>query len=169
MVRAKHRYIVLRVQSAEIPEKPCIIKNADLYKAILNKVRDVHGEYGLASIRTGFTCKYCNELTNVAICKLRHGPHRFVTSILPLIVEMAKQKVQVRIIHLNATIRQAYKFLLKYQKLQLENVRKQGSTKVTEQLSQAYLDLTAVQQMVAADGRQSSSKLVSAHSTSEHL
>ena len=53
------RYITLKI----IPVKKTkaindvAIKNTDLYKAILSKVKKLHGDYGIASVKTGFICK----------------------------------------------------------------------------------------------------------------
>lgn len=55
--------------------------------------------------------KYCNENTGVAILKMRHGPHRFVCTVLPFITELGKEPVQLQTIRITATLHQAYTYL----------------------------------------------------------
>lgn len=35
-----------------------MVKNTDLYQAVLSKVKKLHGDYGIASVKTGIVCKY---------------------------------------------------------------------------------------------------------------
>lgn len=80
----------------------------------------MHGDFGVAAIRSGFTTKYCNENTRIAIVRTRHGPHRLVASCLPLINVLDKKNVNLVTLNTSATIRQCFKFLLKYQQSKLD-------------------------------------------------
>lgn len=51
---------------------------------IKGKVEKYYGEFGVASLLR-FGVKYFNEKTKLCIIQISHGPHRFVTSILPLL------------------------------------------------------------------------------------
>lgn len=42
---------------------------------------------------------------------MRHGPHRFVCTILPFITEIGKENIQLQTIRMTATLHQAYKYL----------------------------------------------------------
>lgn len=86
-----------------------------MYEAILQKVQQMHGDYGVAAIRSGFTAKYCNENTRIALIRIRHGPHLIVTSCLPLITRIDDTNIDINTLYTGATIRQCYRFLLKYQ------------------------------------------------------
>ena len=96
----------------------------------------IHGDFGTASIRPGFTgrlgsligdctclsekesciyffsAKYCNELTRIAIIRVRHGPHQLVSSILPLITSIGKYKVTLRTLYVGATLKNCYKRII---------------------------------------------------------
>lgn len=78
------RYIVTQI----IPEKSvsaaATFSDAAITKSIRNNVQKYYGDFGSGSINVGFRIKYCNEKTKVTIIRCRHGPHRFITSILPL-------------------------------------------------------------------------------------
>lgn len=55
-----------------------------MYASILKSVAKYYGDLGAASIRFGIKCKYCNDQTRIAIVRVKHKIHRFVTSILPM-------------------------------------------------------------------------------------
>lgn len=81
----------------------------------MQKVQQLHGDFGVAAIRAGFTAKYCNEKTRVAIIRIRHGPHKLVASALPCINMIDNKQVILNSLYTGATLRQCYKFLLNYQ------------------------------------------------------
>lgn len=95
--------------------KPLPLSPIAFHNAIMDKVEQLHGDFGVAAIRAGFTAKYCNEKTRIAIIRIRHGPHKLVTSSLPFITSVDKNDVAIRTLYTGATIRQCYKFLLVYQ------------------------------------------------------
>lgn len=61
------------------------LSDSTLYASISKYVQKFYGDHGQASIRFGLKCKYVNEKTRIAILRIKHLIHRFVTSILPLI------------------------------------------------------------------------------------
>lgn len=65
--------------------KPETFTSNSLYDCINKNVQKHYGDFGVAAISSGIKVKYCNDKTKIAIFRIRHGPHRFVTSILPLI------------------------------------------------------------------------------------
>lgn len=113
-----------------------------LYSSITKSVSKYYGDLGAASIRFGLKCKYCNEQTRVAIVRIKHRIHRFVTSILPmtsvvcfkktitLIVpnlkyffylrQLGAHVVKYRILYNGATIMQCNKFIVEFQKKYLD-------------------------------------------------
>ncbi|KRT82013.1 hypothetical protein AMK59_5801, partial [Oryctes borbonicus] len=116
MVRHKNRYIVTSISDIDKEENtPLTLKPASLHVAINDKVQQLYGDFGVAAIRAGFTAKYCNEQTRIAVIRVRHGPHRFVTSSLPCIKTIEKKRVILNILYVGATIKQCFKFLLVYQ------------------------------------------------------
>lgn len=112
MVRYKNRYFAVEIEPRSGPSHaPLNIRKAALYSAILNKVQEMHGDFGSAAMRNGFTTKYCNPYTKVALIRTRHGPHRFVASILPLITEIDKIKVRFNVLYVGATMVKCFKFI----------------------------------------------------------
>ncbi|KAF4525005.1 hypothetical protein B566_EDAN012112 [Ephemera danica] len=131
------RYIVVEVNPTRSDEKnPKLeIKPYSLQAAILEKLEQLHGDFGLAAVRLGFTnpmfyinvvtqksTKYCNPHTRVAYMRVRHGPHKLVTSSLPLVNRVHKTTVTLKLLYTGASLRHCNKFLEKYQKTQLQKL-----------------------------------------------
>ncbi|CAH2086165.1 unnamed protein product [Euphydryas editha] len=123
MVRFKHRYITVELILPKVPEyKPFYLKSHILSETILEKIQQVHGDFGLAAVKNGFVAKYCNENTRIAIIRSRHGPHRFVTSSLPFITKIGKLDVILKTLHVSATMKHSFKFIQKHQRSYLDTV-----------------------------------------------
>lgn len=101
-------------------EESLHLGQSSLYNSIVQKVQQLHGDFGAAAIRAGFVAKYCNEKTRTAIIRVRHGPHVFVTSSIPCINTIENKQVVVNTLYIGATIRQCQKFLLNYQQNKFE-------------------------------------------------
>lgn len=101
------------VNHKDLPTKQ--FKPPSLYEAILTKVQQMHGDFGVAAIRAGFTAKYCNEHTRIAVIRTRRGPHKFVASVLPCIKAVDNKNVIVKTLYVGATIRQCFFFIKNYQ------------------------------------------------------
>lgn len=50
-------------------------------------------------------------MTGVAVLKMRHGTHQFVSTVLPFITEIGKENVHLTTIRITSTLYQAYKHL----------------------------------------------------------
>lgn len=96
------------------------LKPSSLYDAILRKVEQLHGDFGASAIKSGFVAKYCNRSTKVAIVRVRHGPHRLVTSCLPLIDAIDGKSAHLDTLYTGATIRQCFKFILRHQQAKVD-------------------------------------------------
>lgn len=84
MVRAKYRYIVIQIRCNNRSEFETLsFSSESLYGQLKEKIRKYYGEYGLGSLLR-LNVKYFNDKTHMCIIQATHGPHRFVTSILPL-------------------------------------------------------------------------------------
>lgn len=55
--------------------------------------------------------KYCNDMTGVAILKMRRDSHRFVSTVLPFITNIGLEQVQLHTLRTTGTLQQAYKHL----------------------------------------------------------
>ncbi len=80
------RYVVVQIVPEDDNKKGGLsFTDLSIAQCILKNVQKYYGDVGVAAIRSGLKCKYCNEQTRIAIIRIKHRPHRFVTSILPLI------------------------------------------------------------------------------------
>ncbi|XP_072943811.1 ribonuclease P/MRP protein subunit POP5 [Epargyreus clarus] len=123
MVRFKNRYVTVEINSPQVPEnKPLTLKSNLFYETVLEKIQQLHGDFGVAAVRTGFLTKYCNERTRIAILRSRHGPHKFVTSALPFITKIGNLDVSLRTLHVGATLKHSFMFIQKYQRAYLDSM-----------------------------------------------
>lgn len=106
-----------------IPDrKPLTLISKSFHDTVVNKIQQLHGDFGVAAVRTGFLTKYCNEYTRIAILRCRHGPHHFVTSSLPFITKIGKLDVSLRTLHIGATLKHSFKFIQKHQRAYLDKM-----------------------------------------------
>lgn len=144
MVRFKNRYITIEIICPSLPENtPLTLKSGAFHESVMNKIQYLHGDYGVAAVRTGFIAKYCNENTRIAILRVRHGPHKFVTSSLPFITRIGKLDVILHTIHVGATLKHSFKFIQRYQRAFLDSVYLSlKSDKERKQMEFAVMDFT---------------------------
>lgn len=122
MVRFKNRYISVEIDNGLSITQPLNVNPQELYNEIINKVKFVHGIVGLGSVKPGLKVIYCNELTRIIIIRVRHGPHRLISSILPLLKKIKNIDCSLKIIYVGATLQHCYKAILKHQKKVLPGV-----------------------------------------------
>lgn len=89
------------------------IAASELADTLRKAVQKYYGDFGLASM-SNLNVKLFYDKHKLAIVRVSHGPHRFLSSILPLIKKAGKELAQLRILYIGATIRQCKKFLLGY-------------------------------------------------------
>uniref|UniRef100_A0A0K8TL83 Ribonuclease P/MRP protein subunit POP5 n=1 Tax=Tabanus bromius TaxID=304241 RepID=A0A0K8TL83_TABBR len=116
MVRVKYRYVVVRLDS---PDPSSKFKDSAIAKTILKNVEKYYGDLGIASLETGFAIKYYNPQTKIAVIQNRHKPHRYMSSILPLITVIGSYQAKFVTLYTGATIVQCYKFIVRYHKQRL--------------------------------------------------
>lgn len=136
------------------PEKPIVnyepyhMNQDALYRAVNKKVQQLHGDFGVAAIKSGFLAKYCNPQLRIALLRVRHGPHRFVTSSLPFVNLIDGKKVVIRSLYTGATIRNCFKFLLKYQQQKIyTDLDKLKGTPNYEKLCKEFMDVSKIKAM----------------------
>lgn len=56
-------------------------------------IQKFYGDFGAASI-ANIGLRYYNEKHKLVIIRIPHGPHRFVTSVLPLLTKVTKSDGQ---------------------------------------------------------------------------
>jgi hypothetical protein len=50
-----YRYLTIEINPEDVHNEHFQLKESLLYKAIISSVEMIHGDFGVASIRTGFT------------------------------------------------------------------------------------------------------------------
>ncbi|XP_050311339.1 ribonuclease P/MRP protein subunit POP5 [Anthonomus grandis grandis] len=111
MVRLKNRYIVLEVKSEFLQ----VLSQYDLHQTILTHIKNFHGDFGEAATRAGFSAKYTNPITKIAVIKCRFGPHNLVTSVLPFVRLIKTHPVSLSILYIGATMKNCFNFIKTYQ------------------------------------------------------
>lgn len=91
------RYVVVKVIPQNEIAGSLPVSDSALYSSIIKSVAKYYGDVGAASIRFGLKCKYCNDQTRIAIIRVKHKIHRFVTSILPIISVVCSLKIIIQI------------------------------------------------------------------------
>lgn len=91
-----------------------------IYNALIKKIQQLHGDFGVGATKTGLFIKYCNENTNLVIIRSRHGPHKFVASSLPILNNIENKSVVLNILYVGATLKQCFKFVLRHQREKYE-------------------------------------------------
>lgn len=86
------RYVVIKVELEKNNNQSISLSNYSIYNCIVKCVQKYYGEMGVASMRYGFKTKYCNDQTRIAIVRVKHRIHRFVTSVLPLVSVVSDSK-----------------------------------------------------------------------------
>ncbi|XP_058832046.1 uncharacterized protein LOC131690356 [Topomyia yanbarensis] len=115
MVRVKNRYILVQFMCNNRSETEALsLTSNHLASFLREKIEKYYGEFGIAST-VRLHVIYFNEKTRLCIIQTRHGPHRFVTSILPLLTVADTETVRYRTLYVGATLQQCQKFIARYQ------------------------------------------------------
>ncbi|XP_014203536.1 ribonuclease P/MRP protein subunit POP5 [Copidosoma floridanum] len=143
MVRYKNRYLTVQVSLKNKGDQSLNLKTNALHEAIHRKVWEMYGDFGTAAIKAGFSAKYCNAHTRIALIKVRHGPHNFLLKAVPKIIDVGGKHVSVKIIYVGATMKHCFMFIKKYQTRKLESMwRKMESAKERKDLEEALMTMT---------------------------
>uniref|UniRef100_A0A1B6GM52 Ribonuclease P/MRP protein subunit POP5 n=1 Tax=Cuerna arida TaxID=1464854 RepID=A0A1B6GM52_9HEMI len=149
MVRFKHRYFTVEIIPDHLPKLESFqINSHELTKGILNCIQELHGDFGVAAVTSGFKAKYCNPATRIGVIRSRHGPHRLVASSLPFMKSLQNKPVMLRTLYTGATLKQCFKFAVAYQKKELMKVwNSLPNNKARDALKNSFMDLSAFQEM----------------------
>ena len=92
MVRFKKRYFVVEFErlknlscegEAELDLEPLNSKDVDIANAVKDKVQELFGDHGRASVTVGLKVIYANPATRLVVVRARHGPPRLLAAALP--------------------------------------------------------------------------------------
>ncbi|KAJ8681216.1 hypothetical protein QAD02_017003 [Eretmocerus hayati] len=143
MVRYKNRYVTIQVTTKDKSDKTLNLKTTDLHDAILGQIQSMYGDYGAAAIKAGFSAKYCNAHTKIALIKCRHGPHTFILNAIPNINDLGGKSVSLKIIYVGATMKHCFIFIKNFQRRKLELMwQKLKNDQEREKLEGALMTMT---------------------------
>ncbi|XP_055531901.1 uncharacterized protein LOC129722477 isoform X2 [Wyeomyia smithii] len=109
------RYILVQLLCNNRSETDAFeLTSSHLTNFLRQKIEKYYGEFGIASTLRLYVI-YFNAKTRLCVIQTRHGPHRFVTSILPLLTVADKETVRYRTLYVGATLQQCQKFIARYQ------------------------------------------------------
>ncbi|CAH1736518.1 ribonuclease P/MRP protein subunit POP5 [Aphis gossypii] len=140
MVRYKNRYMVIQLRTLENDNLDLKISVKELQISVLNMIKSLHGDFGAGAIKTCFKVRYCNPTTKIIIFKTRHGPHKFLSSVVPFINKLQEKQIQLSTIYTGASMFQCYKFIQNYQK---NLVRKMTDT-ISEKTKEKMLKISNI-------------------------
>lgn len=155
MVRFKKRYFVLEFERAKhinqsktyFDVEPLNSKDIDIANAVKDKVQELHGDFGRASITVGFKVIYANTTTRLVIIRCRHGSHRLVASALPFVTKIRSEAVVGQLLYTGATIKHCQMFMTKRQSLQVTMAKKWLADKQKfdkEKLEEKIMDIRQI-------------------------
>ncbi|XP_035793956.1 uncharacterized protein LOC118467512 [Anopheles albimanus] len=145
MVRVKHRYILVQIRCNDRPESdPVSISSNALQNYIRERVERFYGEFGAASLGR-MNVIYFNAKTHLCIIQSRHGAHRFITSILPLLTLADKEAARYRTLYVGATLQQCHKYIIKYQQRYINKTI--GSCRGVVQKQKLIQDVTKMKRL----------------------
>eukprot|EP00092_Neocalanus_flemingeri_P018139 GFUD01019631.1.p1 GENE.GFUD01019631.1~~GFUD01019631.1.p1 ORF type:complete len:158 (-),score=52.11 GFUD01019631.1:108-581(-) len=154
MVRFKKRYFVVEFERAQhvnqskehFDLEPLNSKDIDIANAVKDKVQELHGDFGRASISVGFKVIYANTTTRLVIIRTRHGPHRLVASALPFVTKIRAEGVVGQLLYTGATIKHCQLFMVRRQTRQLEMAKKWLANKKMDQekLKENIMDIRQI-------------------------
>lgn len=98
---------------------PLKLRPYSFYEAIIEKIQQLHGDYGIALVKPGFMTKYCNETTRIALMKAKHEYYRILASTLPFVNVIDGKNISLNTIYTGATMKQCFKFIQIHQRKHL--------------------------------------------------
>ncbi|KAF0308903.1 Ribonuclease P/MRP protein subunit POP5 [Amphibalanus amphitrite] len=142
MVRLKHRYFVLELAPPGEKAHARLVVNEDaIYRAVLEVVDQIHGDYGVATVRSRLIVKYCNAVTRVALLRVSHAAHRLLASALPFMTSLEGQPITPRTLYMGATIMHCFRFLKRHQESHLEEMWASADPHRRHQMREAIMAL----------------------------
>ncbi|XP_037093535.1 ribonuclease P/MRP protein subunit POP5-like [Pollicipes pollicipes] len=142
MVRLKNRYFVVElIPASEASPLRQEIKEDAIYQAVLEAVSQIHGDYGVAAVKTRLIVKYCNAVTRVVLLRVSHDAHRQLASALPFVTSLGGQPVTPRTIYVGATIMHCFRFLKRHQESCLERMWQSLGPHQRDQMKRAIMTL----------------------------
>ncbi|KAJ6633858.1 NAD-dependent histone deacetylase sirtuin-1 [Pseudolycoriella hygida] len=148
MVRVKYRYIVVQIIPEDDNKKGGLaFTDISIAQCIMKNVQKFYGDFGAATVRSGFKCKYCNEQTRIAIIRIKHRPHRYVTSVLPLITTIGDHLAKFRTLYNGATIMHCQKFIVNFQRNYLDQTMKNISVGQQKELLKKVMNIKGVENL----------------------
>ncbi|KAH9492189.1 RNA-binding protein pop5 [Bulinus truncatus] len=114
MVRFKNRYALCEIVLPGQENHSIPFDKNKIYQAVKASIINNHGDYGLGALQQSLRVNYVNVDTKIAIIRGERRFFQMLTSSLVFIRKVGKHDVIFRTLHIGGSLRQCYKFLIKY-------------------------------------------------------
>ncbi|XP_059278431.1 probable ribonuclease P/MRP protein subunit POP5 [Lycium ferocissimum] len=147
MVGFKNRYMVMEVSldpnKDTASDKPIVITQFNLTKAIRDVILTNFGECGLASSANSFQVKYVNPITKLCIIRASRDEHQKVWAAITMVRSVGSCPVVFNLLDLSGSIRACRAAALKCDEFKFQQYQLSAGARLTpevQQQMQNYLD-----------------------------
>ena len=139
MVRKKSRYLVAKIQYND--NKIDLNLDQDMIRnAIRNTVKELFGEYGMATFTQGMFVKYCNPYTGIFFLRVERDYHCHIRTCVSFIKELRQRLCVLSCIHVTGTLKSAERFLLDYNTKKMQVMYDRCKTPLEKQKIKGIID-----------------------------
>ncbi|XP_055863273.1 ribonuclease P/MRP protein subunit POP5-like [Biomphalaria glabrata] len=114
MVRFKNRYALCEVIVPGQENGSINFTKSKLYRAIKQSIISNHGDYGIGALDQSLRVIYINTGTRIVLIRAERKYFHMVTSAIIFIRKIGLHDVIFKTLHVGGSIRQCFKFLIKY-------------------------------------------------------
>ncbi|XP_040206154.1 ribonuclease P/MRP protein subunit POP5 [Rana temporaria] len=130
-MRFKSRYFLCELVLEDPRRRQNLSQGTVLYN-VKEAVARLHGDFGAAAASIALTVKYLNAYTGIILLRCRKDYHQFLWSSLPFITSLENRGQRypclINTLHVAGTIRSCQKFLIQYNRQQLNRLLKNCTT-----------------------------------------
>ncbi|XP_053313212.1 ribonuclease P/MRP protein subunit POP5 [Spea bombifrons] len=124
-MRFKARYLLCELVLEE-PRWRQNITQSMIFHSVRDAISRTHGDFGAAACAVSLSVKYMNAYTGVILLRCRKDFYHLLWSSLPFITSLDNRGQRcpcfINTLHVGGTIRTCQKFLIQYNKVQLQRL-----------------------------------------------
>ena len=132
MVRLKVRYLVGKIQF-EDGKVDINLKHWEIPYELEWSMQNLYGQYGVAVYLRGIGVKYVNPFTGMFFLKCKRDFHKQLHAALTSMTLFKKQRCNIQVLHMAATLKRAEQWLLNYNKKEMSRMYKESKTPLERQ------------------------------------
>lgn len=125
MPPVKRRYILFKIEPFIIDSKDKLtIAEGEIVTSVREMVKNLHGDFGLASIQLNFYLKKYDQITRTGVLVVKRESYKFVLTAIPLIRTIRNCNVSISVLKLSGTLRGCLRSLQGYHGKMLHEYKK---------------------------------------------